>query len=101
MIFDILFSSAAQDDLDGIFAYISVTLATPMAAKNLSNSIHDALDTLSAFPETFALCQDEPWVLRGVRVMPIKKYRFYYIVNHDAREVFILRVFYYRQDKKG
>lgn len=101
MIFDILFSSAAQEDLDGIFAYISVTLATPMAAKNLSNSIHDALDTLSAFPETFALCQDEPWVLRGVRVMPVKNYRFYYIVNHDAREVFILRVFYYRQDKKG
>ena len=101
MIFDILFSSAAQDDLDGIFAHISETLAAPMAAKNLSNSIHDALDTLSAFPETFALCQDEPWVLRGVRVMPVKNYRFYYIVNHDAREVFILRVFYYRQDKKG
>ena len=78
-----------------------MTLATHMAAKNLSNSIHDALDTLSAFPETFALCQDEPWVLRGVRVMPVKNYRFYYIVNHDAREVFILRVFYYRQDKKG
>jgi len=46
MNFDVLFSSAAQDDLDGIFAYISVTLAAPMAAKDLSNSIHDALDTL-------------------------------------------------------
>ena len=101
MNFDVLFSSAAQDDLDGIFAYISVTIAAPMAAKDLSNSIHDALDTLSEFPEAFALCQDEPWVLRSVRVMPVKNYRFYYTVSHETREVFILRVFYYRQDKKG
>ena len=101
MNFDVLFSSAAQDDLDGIFAYISTTLAAPMAANDLSNSIHGALITLSEFPEAFALCQDEPWVLRGVRVMPVKNYRFYYSVSHETREVSILRVFYYRQDNKG
>ena len=60
MNFDVLFSSAAQDDLDGIFAYISVTLAAPMAAKDLSNSIHYVIDTVAECPESFALCQDEP-----------------------------------------
>ena len=56
--------------------------------------------TLSDFPEAFALCQEEPWILRDVRSMPIENYRLFYHVDHDKREVFILRVFYYRQEAK-
>jgi len=56
----------------------------------------ESVNTLSDFPEAFALCQEEPWILRDVRSMPIENYRLFYHVDHDKREVFILRVFYYR-----
>lgn len=39
MNFEVHFSSAAQDDIDQIFDYISVALCSPIAAKNLMGKI--------------------------------------------------------------
>ena len=52
------------------------------------------------FPEAFALCQDEPWILREVRSMSVDNYRLFYHIDHDKRIVVILRVFYCRQETK-
>ena len=35
MNYEVLVSSSAQEDLDGIIKYISMTLAAPVAASNL------------------------------------------------------------------
>ncbi|MBQ2561232.1 MAG: type II toxin-antitoxin system RelE/ParE family toxin [Fibrobacter sp.] len=55
---------------------------------------------MSDFPEAFALCQDEPWILREVRSMSVDNYRLFYHVDHDKRIIVILRVFYCRQETK-
>lgn len=100
MNFEVYFSSAAQNDIEQIFDYISITLCSPIAAKNLMEKFQESVNTLSDFPEAFALCQDEPWILRKVRSIPVGNYRLFYHVNHDKREVVILRIFYYRQEAK-
>ena len=100
MNFEVHFSSAAEADIDQIFDYISITLCSPIAAKNLMAKFQESVNTLSDFPEAFALCQEEPWILREVRSMPIENYRLFYHVDHDKREVDILRVLYYRQEAK-
>ena len=100
MNFEVHFSSAAEADIDQIFDYISITLCSPIAAKNLMKKFQESVNTLSDFPESFALCQDEPWILRNVRTMPIANYRLFYHVDHDKRKVVILRVFYYKQEAK-
>ena len=100
MNFEVHFSSAAQDDIDQIFDYISVALCSPIAAQNLMAKFQESVNTLSDFPEAFALCQEEPWILRDVRSMPIENYRLFYRVDHDKRKVDILRIFYYRQEAK-
>ena len=100
MNFEVHFSSAAQDDIDQIFDYISVALCSPIAAKNLMGKIQESVNTLSDFPEAFALCQNEPWILREVRSMSVDNYRLFYHVDHDKRIVVILRVFYCRQETK-
>ena len=100
MNFVVHFSSAAEADIDQIFDYISITLCSPIAAQNLMAKFQESVNTLSDFPEAFALCQEEPWILRDVRSMPIENYRLFYRVDHDKRKVDILRIFYYRQEAK-
>ena len=39
MNFEVYFSSAAQADIEQIFDYISITLCSPIAAKNLMKKI--------------------------------------------------------------
>jgi len=60
----------------------------------------ESVITLSDFPDAFALCQDEPWILREVRAIPVGNYHLLYHVNHDMQKVVILRVFYCRQEAK-
>ena len=100
MNFEVHFSSVAQADIDQIFDYISIALCSPIAVKNLMAKFQEAVNTLSDFPEAFALCQDEPWFLREVRTIPVGNYRLFYHVNHDMQKVVILRVFYCRQEAK-
>ena len=71
MNFEVHFSSAAEADIDQIFDYISITLCSPIAAQNLMAKFQESVNTLSDFTEAFALCQEEPWILRDVRSMPI------------------------------
>ena len=42
MNFEVHFSSAAQDDIDQIFDYISIALCSPIAAKNLMGKIQES-----------------------------------------------------------
>ena len=91
MNFEVHFSSAAQADIEQIFDYISITLCSPIAAKNLMAKFQESVNTL---------CQDEPWILREVRLMPVGNYRLFYHVDHDKWKVVILRVFYHRQEAK-
>lgn len=56
MNYEVLISSSAQEDLDGIIKYISMTLAAPVAASNLYQKIQEAIVSLSDYPEAFALC---------------------------------------------
>ncbi len=51
MNFEIHFSSGAEADIDQIFDYISITLCSPIAAKNLMAKFQESVNTLSDFPE--------------------------------------------------
>ena len=53
MNFEVHFSSAAEADIDQIFDYISITLCSPIAAKNLMAKFQESVNTLSDFPEAF------------------------------------------------
>ena len=84
MNFEVHFSSAAEADIDQIFDYISITLCSPIAAQNLMAKFQESVNTLSDFTEAFALCQEEPWILRDVRSMPIENYRLFYRVEYTG-----------------
>lgn len=98
MIFDVHLSATAQEDLDGIFDYIAITLSAPKAAIDWMNKVEYSFRDLSVFPEMFAQCQEEPWLLRNVRIMPVDNYKFFYHVDYDEQRIVILRVLSFRQD---
>ena len=98
MIFEVHLSVTAQEDLDGIFDYIAITLAAPKAAVDWMNKVQNSFKDLSVFPEMFAQCQEEPWLLRNVRIMPVDNYKFFYHVDYDAQKIVILRVLSFRKE---
>jgi len=98
MIFEVHLSAAAQGDLDGIFDYVAITLASPKAAIDWMDKVLKSLNCLAEFPEMYAQCQDEPWLLRNVRIMPVDNYKFFYHVDYNAKKNVVLRVLSFRQN---
>ena len=98
MIFEVHLSATAQGDLDGILDYIAVTLAAPKAAADWMDTVLKSLNCLAEFPEMCAQCQDEPWLLRNVRVMPVGNYKFFYHIDYNTKKIVVLRVLSFRQD---
>ena len=98
MIFEVHLSAVAQGDLDGIFDYIAFTLASPKAAIDWMDKVLESLYCLAEFPEMYAQCQDEPWLLRNVRFMPVDNYKFFYHIDYNTKKIVVLRILSFRQN---
>ena len=98
MIFEVHLSAVAQGDLDGIFDYIAITLASPKAAIDWMDKVLESLNCLAEFPEMYAQCQDEPWLLRNVRFMPVDNYKFFYYIDYNTKKIVVLRILSFRQN---
>ena len=98
MIFEVHLSAVAQGDLDGIFDYIAITLASPKAAIDWMDKVLESLNCLAEFSEMYAQCQDEPWLLRNVRFMPVDNYKFFYHIDYNTKKIVVLRILSFRQN---
>jgi|BioPla2DNA2_1021312.scaffolds.fasta_scaffold36976_2 toxin ParE1/3/4 len=91
-------SELAHHDLDRIVSYITVNLASPMAATNFLDQVEKCYDYLKDNPYMYAKCQNNRLEKEGYRKIPIKNYLLVYKVVEEDRTVNILRFFYGAQD---
>lgn len=97
MIYKIIFSPKFVNDLNETFDYISSTLSSEKAAKNLMKKIDSSILLLKQNPYMFPLCS-EPLDVLNYRKIVIKNYIAVYQIDDNAREVNLLRLFYGRCD---
>jgi plasmid stabilization system protein ParE len=82
--FKVRITNEALDDMEKIYDYIAVKLHAPENAMGQYNRIADAILTLDANPERFALFDSEPEHSWRMRRMVVDNYLVCYIVDPGA-----------------
>lgn len=98
MRYDVRISNQAEADLRSIFEYIAFELQSVQNAVGQLDRLEESILSLDQMPDRYRAYEKEPWHSRGLRVMPVDKYLVFYIPNHDAKVVNIVRVMYGGRD---
>ena len=96
--FDVQISEQADNDLREIFEYLAFELLAPENAAGQLNRLEEAISTLGHMPEKYRTYEREPWRSRGLRVLPVDHYLVFYIPDHKAKLVTVIRVMYGGRD---
>ena len=67
MMYSIQISEQAEQDLRGIFEYISFVLLSPTNASKQLQQIFTAISKLDYMPERYSKYEKEPWYSHGLR----------------------------------
>ena len=88
----------AVQDLDGILGYIANSLANPSAAAAFADEVEKCYTNLEGMPLMYEQCRDARLRVLGYRKAVIKNYILIYRVGEKEKTVYILRLFYCRQN---
>lgn len=94
MIFKVIISAQAENDLRGIFEYITFELLSPENAEKQLDRLEKQILTLDEMPERFPRYGKEPWHSRGLRFAAVDNYIVFYIPDIEEQVVTVLRVMY-------
>ena len=89
--------SSAQNDLHDIVDYLN-TLSHEVAIRYY-DLIIEKIESLATMPERFPLVRDTQLRLRGYRMLLVKNYVVFYIVNNKTVEV--RRIVYSKRQYEG
>ena len=98
MIYEVEVSKQADSDLRGIFEYIAFELQSPENASGQLDRLEEQILNLDTMPERYRKYEKEPWISRGLHVLPVDNYVVLYISDSNKKVVTILRVMYAGRD---
>jgi len=85
-------------DVDSCYDYINDTLKNPKAAYNLITEIMNKLNIISENPKIRPLVRDEYLANLGYRLITVKNYLIFYIIDEDNKYLKIVRFLYCKRD---
>ena len=100
MIFNVVYSSEARQDLRDIYEYIAYELLEPDTAAGQTNRIMKAARSLEQMPMRHRLYEEEPWHSQGLRFLPVDNYLIFYLPDETDNIVNIVRIMYGGRDVK-
>lgn len=92
--YQLKFTQIANDDLDGIYRYISEHLVAPKAANDLMDNIETSIMKLKDFPYSGSLVTDDILKSLGYRKLIVKNYIVFHLIDEAEKQVVIMRVLY-------
>ncbi|MCD8116411.1 MAG: type II toxin-antitoxin system RelE/ParE family toxin [Oscillospiraceae bacterium] len=94
MSWKVVYTSHARQDIRSVYSYIANELLAPETAAGQTQRIMKAIRSLDEMPMRFRLYEDEPWLSRGLRILPVDNYLVFYLPNESAGTVSIVRILY-------
>lgn len=91
-------SQQADADLRSIFEYIAFELQSVQNAAGQLSRLEKNILSLDEMPERYRRYDKEPWLSRGLRIMPVDNYCVFYIPDAEKQIVSIVRVMYGGRD---
>lgn len=98
MKFQVYLTERADNDLRNIFLYIAVDLHSPENAKKQLSRLWERIKSLDEMPERYRRYEEEPWLSRGLHILPVDHYVVLYIPDLENKTVQIVRVMYGGRD---
>ena len=98
MIYRIIISDIALQDIDSACRYISITLQNKKAASDLLARADATICSLAGFPDRYPLVNDPVLKSFGIRAVKIENYTAFYTVNDQQKTVTIVRFLYFRRN---
>ena len=89
---------SAVRDLESIAEYVSIQLGAKESAIALLNEIEAAIVAACRFPESAPPVADELLARKGYRKLIVKNYIAFYIPDHEAQKISVMRVMYFARD---
>ena len=98
MIYNVVISSQAENDLRGIFEYIAFELKSPQNAADQLEKLERKILSLEAMPDRPRVFDREPWRSRGLRILPTDNFVILYLTDARNLTVTVIRVMYGGRD---
>ena len=96
--YSIHITQSAINDLIEVSNYIEFTLFNPKAAADLLDEAQSAFQALETNPERHAIIDDPFLSAHGFRLLIIKNYLAFYLIDDNSKSVHIVRFLYSRQN---
>ena len=98
MIFNVLYSFRARQDLRDIYEYIAYELLEPGIAAGQVNRIMKAARSLEQMPMRCRCYEGEPWCKMGLRFLHVDNYLIFYLPDENNNIVNVIRIMYAGRD---
>ena len=98
MAYNISITDGASAELGEILDYIINRLQNPNAAKDFLDKVGECYGRLAENPKIYQLCDYENFKEKGYRKAVVKNYVLIYRIDEAAKAVYILHIFYGRQN---
>ena len=98
MIWKVVYTGQAEQDLRGIYEYIAFTLLEPEVAMRQVKRIMDSIAKLSHTPMRHRLLDKEPWRSKGLRISQTDNYLAFYLPVEAQATVAVIRIMYGGRD---
>lgn len=90
----------AEEDITDQTDYIAFELKSPETAINMVRGFKKVINSLSLFPQSHELDEDEELAAYGIRKTYYKNYKIYFLIDEKEQTVYILRVFHMLVDSR-
>ena len=100
MIYDVVYTAEARQDLRDIYEYIAYELLEPEIASGQVDRIMKAARSLEQMPMRYTRYEEEPWHSQGLRSLPVDNYLIFYLPDETNNVVNIIRIMYGGRDVK-
>ena len=97
-VYEVNVTEPAENDLKDIAKYISSHLNAPTTALNMLQTIKTTIAELETMALAYPLVRDDRLAALGYRLLSVKNYIVFYIVNEKKRTVDVDRILYGRRD---
>jgi toxin ParE1/3/4 len=97
----VVYSEQAELDLHSIYDYINHSLFAPEVAKKQTRRILEGIEKLNQLPLRYQPYKKEPWLSKGLRVLPVDNYLVFYLPVESRKVVAVVRIMYGGRNIEG
>lgn len=99
--YKLVYLPIAKEDIAKAILYIAEHLKATKAAMDLLNSIEKSILKLAEFPYSCKVYKMTNEYENEYRILPVKSYLVFYMVNEEEKTVTIYRVIYSKRDLRN